>query len=962
MIKIRILATILSIVLTQPLMAELNVATPDKYPYADPAGARENYIYSGEVINETRLYDFYQRQADYYMANPGKLPKVIPSFPGLDAGLHGHWGKHNQNGHKDGRWMVMGQTQFVGQQMEALARDAISVRVDEELQLSAVFSARTNLSFFRYWSKGFVAFTPGRWGMTGGARPKGKIDFSFSKGSIDAVARNINKKPLGIGWQVAKEKQNYLGFYDTDEAVIFSYEVDNQPVLDTVKAAGPNVFCRTLEFKKGISEAEVGLFDCSDAPLKALENGAVTGTSPKNKAWSALVQGSLGASLKIKDKVLTLQLANIKPGTVIHCYFSQSATPITSPKAPLASLSALIGKRESRWTKTYTTEGVRGKDKHAYAVDDIPVPLVNDNKSLMFFTDLTFDKKGTAYLTTLMGELWKVTGLGSDLKKVTWKKMAMGLNQPFGIKIWDGKIHVLERSQITVLEDLNGDGEIDFFRCFSNEFDDSVVKGSHSHTFGLDRDNEGNIYFVAAWDCIKMSPDGKTSKVVTKGVRNCMGFGKMSDGTILIGPQEGNNTPTSTIIEVREGDNHGFRNHVVEISNPLGYVPRGIDNSTGGYLEVDSARWGPLGRKSLISLCYGYSSWYQILFDKNAAYTGNRQVATVPMHGEFTSGITRGAINPVDGQVYTVGLDGWGDYSMRDGCFARIRYTGKPLLKPIAYEVFDNGIRLSFTQELKKEAVSNIDHYFAQMWDYQNSDQYGSPEFSILNKESLGHDHLPVSSAHLLDDGKSIFVEIPSLQPAMQVHLRMHLETKDGTQFKTDLFPTIVKLGKYHDFPGAKPKQEDKNRKFVLRNTRGQKKDRPAVTRSGEIDAHARMLTVKCVSGLKYNQTKLTVKAGEPLALKLMNTDEMPHNLVIVKPGAMKKVGEASFKMLNDPKALEKNYIPDDRKDVIAFTFVVPPKAQHITYFTAPEEKGEYPFICTFPGHWQIMRGVLIVK
>ena len=38
------------------------------------------------------------------MANPDKIPAVIPAHPGLDGRLHGHWGKYNQNNHNDGRW------------------------------------------------------------------------------------------------------------------------------------------------------------------------------------------------------------------------------------------------------------------------------------------------------------------------------------------------------------------------------------------------------------------------------------------------------------------------------------------------------------------------------------------------------------------------------------------------------------------------------------------------------------------------------------------------------------------------------------------------------------------------------------------------------------------------------------------------------------------------------------------
>ena len=80
-----------------------NIAKPDVHPYADLKGGREGLVLANESVNEARLYHFYQRQADYYMAG-AEVPEVIPAYPGLDGGLHGHWGKHNQNNHEDGRW------------------------------------------------------------------------------------------------------------------------------------------------------------------------------------------------------------------------------------------------------------------------------------------------------------------------------------------------------------------------------------------------------------------------------------------------------------------------------------------------------------------------------------------------------------------------------------------------------------------------------------------------------------------------------------------------------------------------------------------------------------------------------------------------------------------------------------------------------------------------------------------
>lgn len=938
---------------------DLNIAKVEKHPYVDIKQGREGYRFAGKKANEYRLYDFYQRQADYYMNPANKLPKVIPSYPGLDGGKYGHWGKHNQNNHRDNRWSEMGQSGFMGQQMDSIAPDAISVMLGEDRY--AAFSAKANLSFFRFWQGEFLHIDGYRWGTSRGASPKGKMLFSHNRGRVGEARGASKANGNAVGWQVDKVDQEYIGMHDADGGAIFSYKVKGSAVLDSVEALKGSNFLRTLEFANGTNAAiTLALFEASDKNLKSTKNG-LSGVSPDGKRpWSVKVVGD--AKLVVENQMLVLVLSKQSKAAQVKLYLGTNETEVTANHANAGKSFSLAKRsmvRKKRWDKAITVKGTLGKNDKAYVVDDIPLPMNTVNKSLMFMTDIAFDTSGKAYVSTLMGEVWQASGIDDTLNKVVWKKIATGLNQPFGLKIWGGKIHVLEREQITYLEDSNKDGEIDFYGNFSNAF--TGLEGSHTHSFGMGRDKGGRTHIVAGWTSYRISKDGKKAEPMVTGLRNCMGFGQMSDGTMLVGPQEGTNTPTSTLIEIRKGDNHGFKNKE-NLSTPLGYIPRGVDNSTGGFLEVDSKRWGPLGQKSLIGICYGYGSWYHIMFDKNAVSTKHRQIASVPMDGEFSSGVTRGAVNPKDGQVYVVGLDGWGDYAIEDGCMHRVRYTGKPLLKPVGYEVFNNGIRVEFAEALDKQTVTQAKNYFAQMWNYNNSRQYGSPEFSIKQPNSLGHDHLPVTSTQLLADGKSIFVEIPSLQPTMQMHLRMHLKSKVGVEFKTDLFPTIVKQGGFYNFKGAVAQDTNKSESFVLRSDRNQVKKSKLVTQSGKVDEHAKRVKIKTILGLKYDVLEFKVKAGESIALELHNADAMPHNLVLVKPGKKKVVGEAAFKMLNDPNAIKKSYVPDGTKDVIAFTTVVDPKGTHTTYFKAPKEKGEYPYVCTFPGHWQVMQGVMVVE
>ena len=101
-------------------------------------------------------------------------------------------------------------------------------------------------------------------------------------------------------------------------------------------------------------------------------------------------------------------------------------------------------------------------------------------------------------------------------------------------------------------------------------------------------------------------------------------------------------------------------------------------------------------------------------------------------------------------------------------------------------------------------------------------------------------------------------------------------------------------------------------------------------------------------------------KAGQGTGLSFDNTDHMPHNLVIIVLGTYQSVGKATDLMLSDPSPASKNYVPDHAK-VIAQTPMVLPKSKFELVFQAPEQPGRYPFLCTFPGHWRLMKGELII-
>ncbi len=107
---------------------------------------------------------------------------------------------------------------------------------------------------------------------------------------------------------------------------------------------------------------------------------------------------------------------------------------------------------------------------------------------------------------------------------------------------------------------------------------------------------------------------------------------------------------------------------------------------------------------------------------------------------------------------------------------------------------------------------------------------------------------------------------------------------------------------------------------------------------------------------MAFDKTTLTVPTGSTVHVIVKNAEPgmLPHNWVLVKPGR-----EASVAAAGIPKGLEGNYV-DPGVDVLAYTPLAEPGKQSDVTFSAPAP-GSYPYICTFPGHYLMMKGVLSV-
>ncbi len=112
---------------------------------------------------------------------------------------------------------------------------------------------------------------------------------------------------------------------------------------------------------------------------------------------------------------------------------------------------------------------------------------------------------------------------------------------------------------------------------------------------------------------------------------------------------------------------------------------------------------------------------------------------------------------------------------------------------------------------------------------------------------------------------------------------------------------------------------------------------------------------------MKFDQTTITSRAGQQVEITFTNTDDMQHNVVIFKRGSMAAYEKELFGSLNEPNAQLRGFVPDSPNILIASRLLNSQESTVIA-FAAPTEPGDYPFVCSFPGHWVTMRGVLRVQ
>lgn len=689
----------------------------------------------------------------------------------------------------------------------------IAVRVGETGNAGIGFDTDM-LRLVAGWTDGFIRVNPGRNALLDHHSARGVAHFSTKRTTGWTHGGQWKDFPQNRG-PIPVEQGRYRGLYIAGDRVVLSYRVGTAGVLESpwlLESSGLSIFTRSFEADASLAGESVAIAQgqSGKSTLEKVGGLAVlTRSAAADEVLAVAVKGD-AETLDGGPRSLAAKVAKGKGTLRFKIYVWKGAREQLPKFAQAVQADAGPEKLDGwtrggprRWAQDLVTQGKLGTGDNPYLIDTITPPFDNPWKSILHFGGHDFFRNGDAAVCTMEGDVWLVKGIDKTLEKLTWQRIATGLYHPLGLRIVDDQVYVLGRDQITRLHDLNGDGETDFYENFNNE--GQVSLGSHEFVTALETDPQGNFYYIKCSNgtehggsILKVNKSGRGIERVATGFRNPNGFFVGSNGVITAADQQGGWVPSSRVDIIKPGGFYGFmpmhhREKAPETyDGPVTWIPHKVDNSCGGQAWVEGKRWGPI-EGELLHFSYGRCEMFHILREE---VDGVLQGGAVKFPLRFLSGAMRARFNAGDGQLYVTGLKGWQTSGAQDGCFQRVRYTGKKLLMPSGINVHENGVVLHFHEKLDKELAEDVGSFSVKRWNYRWTRAYGSKHYKLSNPDQVGEDPVEVTSARLLPDGKSVFIGLAEVQAVMQMEIAYDLETTDGDEIIGKVYNTVHKMRK----------------------------------------------------------------------------------------------------------------------------------------------------------------------
>jgi azurin len=622
----------------------------------------------------------------------------------------------------------------------------------------------------------------------------------------------------------------------------------------------------------------------------------------------------------------------------------------------------------------------------------VPIPVAD---SVFLETSGILPLPGKRLLvTTRRGEVWFIDGAYDADPKPKLTLFASGLHEPLGIiPAPKGGYYIAQREELSRLADTNGDGHADLFETICK----LPISGAyHEYAFGPVMAPNGNLRLTlnvafggatqapAPWRgwMVEITPDGQMIPIAA-GLRSPCGFTVTSKGVWFYSENQGEWAGSGRITEVQPGDFMGhpaglawsklpgspvklrqedildFEKPYVEVAKtlpglkiPTVWLPHtilGISNA-GMVEDATAGKFGPFTGQLFVA-DQGQSKVMRIALEK---VKGTWQGAAIAFREGFDCGIIRLGWGE-DGSLFEgETARGWGSVGPSQQGIERLSWTGATPFEIKEVKAQPDGFVLTFTAPVDRATAEKPESYSVGGFTYLYHKTYGSAPVNRLG--------CPVRKVVVAPDGLSVRLATTCLREGYVHEIKaagVHAATGGESLLHATAYYTLNQIPDGDRIIPVDPKDAElcvaPVPTVATANTKKHPTKAPADWSGDDGD---QTILLGTQPGLKFDTTELTTKAGAHVRLVFRNADDMLHNFVLCAPGKGQIVGAAALTF--GLEGAEKNYVPDSA-DVLFHTALTQPGASDTIFFTAPTTPGDYDFICSFPGHAALMKGVLHV-
>lgn len=594
---------------------------------------------------------------------------------------------------------------------------------------------------------------------------------------------------------------------------------------------------------------------------------------------------------------------------------------------------------------------------------------------------------------TRRGEIWWVDGAYDENPRPKFTKFADGLHETLGIAPHpEGGYYVAQRGEVTWIRDRDGDDVADDFETIVT----LPVSGSyHEYAFGPKFTEEGNLWVslnVAfnsptqapvpwrGW-MMEITPEGQMTPIAA-GLRSPTSFYRTSAGAWFFSENQGEWVGSGRLSHIEKGDFFGhqaslawsgmpgspvaltmddivdFRKPMHEVAPdlpglklPAVWLPHGVLGISSSDITEDltGGNFGPFGGQLLVG-DQGQSRITRVSLEQ---INGVWQGAATSFRVGFASGIIR--LEWGEGGVLFAGSTnrGWGSTGEKPFALARVDWTGETPFEMKTINAEPDGFTINFTTEVDRATASDPANYRIVGFTYDYHKAYGSP---VVQQMAC-----PIAKVEVAPDGMSVRLGVANLRQYFVHEIKAsgvrspagESLLHDTSYYTLNEIPTGARIVDADTLMHLTHRAA--NMKVMAFESEKRNLKQP-VEWGGDAQI---VIQLKALPGLKFDRTLVKVRAGQRVQVTLTNPDEMLHNWLLAYPGKGQEVGQEAMMMGID--GMERNYVPDSQ-DVIAHTAILQPDTTETIYFTAPLEPGDYEYICSFPGHAQVMKGILRVE